>query len=298
MSQEFLTIDPATASTRDLHGYLLGATSPRPIGFASTISPDGTPNLAPFSFFNVFSSNPPILIFSPARRVRGNTTKHTLENVIGTPQVVINTVSYGMVHQMNLASSEYPEGVNEFKKAGFSELESDLVLPPRVGESPVQMECKVVEIKPLSAGGGGGNLIICRVLKIHVNKAILDEHQRIDPHKIDLVGRMGGPWYSRTSREAAFLVPKPGTVPGVGVDAFPDSIRRSKILTGNDLGILGDAESLPRQEEIAIWWESVSDEIKAKSYLEMHQLAQAEIQVGNRKEAILLLMASDMYGKR
>jgi len=293
--QEFITIDPATSATRDLHGYLLGATSPRPIGFASTISPDGIPNLAPFSFFNVFSSNPPTLIFSPARRVRGNTTKHTLENVIRTPEVVINTVSYAMVHQMNLASSEYAEGVNEFSKAGFTELKSDLILPPRVGESPVQMECKVVEIKPLSDGGGGGNLIICQVLMIHINKAILDDQMRIDPHKIDLVGRMGGPWYSRTSGDAAFVVPKPGAIPGIGVDSLPASIRLSKVLTGNDLGQLGDLEKLPSQENVANWWKLTSEDVKKSSQEALHVRAQANLEAGNREEALLLLLACDQF---
>ena len=293
--QEYLTIEPGSVSTRSLHGYLLGATSPRPIAFASTISPEGVPNLAPFSFFNVFSSNPPTLIFSPARRVQGNTTKHTLQNIIRTPEVVINTVSYGIVQQMNLASSEYPEGINEFEKAGFTQLPSDLVLPPRVGESPVQMECKVFEIKPLANEGGAGNLIFCRVVKIHVKKLILDEKGYIDPHKVDLVGRMGGMWYNRTSGKSAFKVQKPGAVPGIGVDAFPPSIRYSKILTGNDLGILGTLGKLPDQVEIVSFWDSNKEMVVGKSQEDLHRLAQVELIKGEIHKAVCLLLGSETY---
>ncbi len=291
--QEYLEVIPGTLSTRSLHGYLLGATSPRPIAFASTISPEGIPNLAPFSFFNVFSSSPPTLIFSPARRVRGNTTKHTLENIIRTPEVVINTVSHAIVHQMNLASCEYPDGVNEFEKAGFTALPSDLIRPPRVGESPVQMECKVIEIKPLSNQGGGGNLVICRVLKVHVKKSILDDQGYIDPHKIDLVGRMGGSWYSKTSGPAAFQVPKPSPTPGIGVDAFPDSVKYSKILSGNDLGLLGMQEALPLKEAVVSWWDSSNKEYAGKSRAELHTLAKEMIAKGDLGGATYLLLASE-----
>ncbi len=293
--QEYLTIEPGDLSTRSLHGYLLGATSPRPIAFASTIAPDGTPNLAPFSFFNVFSSNPPTLIFSPARRVQGNTTKHTLDNIIRTPEVVINTVSYEIVQQMNLASSEYPEGVNEFEKAGFTQLASELVRPPRVGESPVQMECKVFEIKPLSTEGGSGNLIFCRVVKLHVNKAILNEKGYIDPHKIDLVGRMGGNWYSRTSGPAAFEVRKPGLTPGVGVDAFPSSVRYSNVLTGNDLGILGLVEKIPSKEEIVAWWDTHGEVVLDKNLDYLHTIAKSELVHGDSQRAVFLLMGADLF---
>lgn len=293
--QEFLTVEPGDVSTRSLHGYLLGATSPRPIAFASTISPGGIPNLAPFSFFNVFSSNPPTLIFSPARRVQGNTTKHTLENIIRTPEVVVNTVSYDIVQQMNLASSEYPDGVNEFEKAGFTQLASDLVLPPRVGESPVQMECKVTEIKPLASHGGSGNLIFCKVLKLHVNKRILDENGHINPSKIDLVGRMGGAWYSRTSGQSAFQVGKPSAIPGIGVNALPRSIRFSSVLTGNDLGILGMVEKLPEKDEVVSWWDSHKEVVDGKSLESLHQLAREELSKGNTALAITILFGADNH---
>ncbi len=293
--QEYLTIEPGYLSTRSLHGYLLAATSPRPIAFASTISSEGIPNLAPFSFFNVFSSNPPILIFSPARRVHGNTTKHTLENIIQTPEVVINAVSYNIVQQMNLASSEYPEGVNEFEKAGFTQLASDLVHPPRVGESPVQMECEVFEIKPLADEGGSGNLIFCRVVKLHISRAILDEKGYIDPYKMDLVGRMGGNLYSRTSQNSTFEVRKPGIKPGIGVDAFPASVRYSRVLTGNDLGIIGSVEAFPSRDEVVSWWNSNKQIVEGKDLYSLHKAAQIEIYNGNLQQAVQLLMGADIF---
>ena len=203
-----LSIDPKEISTGQLHGYLLGAVAPRPIAFASTIDVDGNPNLSPFSFFNVFSANPPILIFSPARRVRGNTTKHTLENAMETKEVVINVVNYDIVQQMSLSSTEYAKGVNEFDKAGFTMLKSDKVKPFRVAESPVQFECKVNEIIHLGNEGGAGNLIICEVVKLHIDEAVLDEKGAIDQHKIDLVARAGGSYYSR-AKEGFFEIPKP-----------------------------------------------------------------------------------------
>ena len=293
LDQEYLEVVPGDVSTRSLHSYLLGATSPRPIAFASTISPEGIPNLAPFSFFNVFSSNPPTLIFSPARRVQGNTTKHTLENIIRTPEVVVNVVSHGIVQQMNLASSEYPDGVNEFEKAGFTMLPSDLVSPPRVGESPVQMECRVVEIKPLAGHGGSGNLIFARVLKVHVKRSVLDEQGYIDPDKIDLVGRMGGAWYSRTSGTSKFKVNKPGPSLGMGVDYLPGSVRWSKVLTGNDLGLLGMEPALPPQEEIVSWMDSNGETLGGKTMDDLHRLAQEKLREGDAKTALLVLAAAD-----
>jgi flavin reductase (DIM6/NTAB) family NADH-FMN oxidoreductase RutF len=253
---DFLTISPGEIKTKFLHAYLLGAVAPRPIAFASTISADGTPNLAPFSFFNVFSSNPPMLIFSPARRVRDNSTKHTLGNVIAVPEVVVNVVSHGIVEQMNLASTEYGDGVNEFEKAGFTMLPSDLVRPFRVAESPVQMECKVVEIKPLGAYGGAGQLIFAKVVRMHIDRRVLDAAEQIDPHKIDLVARMGANYYVRASGPSVFEVEKPLDIPGIGIDALPASIRLSHDLSGNELGRLGNIAALPSAAELAAWWQA------------------------------------------
>jgi len=241
---------PKDISVGKTFGLLLGAIGPRPIAFASTVDESGVVNLAPFSFFNVFSANPPILIFSPARRGRDNTTKHTYENLKKVPEVVINVVNYDIVEQMSLASTEYAEGINEFKKAGFTEVKSDHIKPPRVKESPVQIECRVNEIKELGSEGGAGNLVISEVLAIHVREDLLNDDGAIDQQKIDLVGRMGGNWYSRAHGSALFEVAKPLTTLGIGVDAIPDDIRNSAILTGNDLGKLGNVESLPNETEV------------------------------------------------
>ncbi len=246
---ETISIIPSELPTPKLHAYLLGAVGPRPIAFASTVDEEGTPNLSPFSFFNVFSANPPIMIFSPARRVRNNTTKHTLENVLKTKEVVINIVDYPMVQQMSLASTEYPEGENEFVKAGLSMVPSDLVKPYRVGESPVQFECRVTKVEPLGKEGGAGNLVFSEVVKIHVRKDILDENGIIDQAKIDQVARMGGNWYSR-AKSGMFEVPKPLSTLGIGVDRIPEHIRTNTRLTGNDLGMLGNVEQLPEEAEI------------------------------------------------
>jgi flavin reductase (DIM6/NTAB) family NADH-FMN oxidoreductase RutF len=240
-----MQIDPSQVKTGELHAYLLGAISPRPICFASTIDIDGRPNLSPFSFFNVFGSNPPTLIFSPARRVRDNTVKHTLENVYATKEVVINVVSYAMVQQASLSSCEYPAGVNEFEKAGFTPVASEKVQPFRVKESPVQLECIVKQIIETGQGGGAGNLVICEPVMLHINDHILDAQGKIDPHKIDLVARMGGDYYCRASGNAVFEVAKPNTQLGIGVDALPLTIRNSHILTGNNLGQLGNVHEVP-----------------------------------------------------
>lgn len=240
-----ITIDPKEISTGKLHSYLLGAVAPRPICFASTVDVEGNVNLSPYSFFNVFSANPPVMIFSPARRVRNNTTKHTLENVLETKEVVINIVSYPMVQQMSLSSTEYAKGVNEFVKAGLTEIPSQKVKPPRVAEAPVQFECKVNEVVELGKEGGAGNLVICEVVQLHINEVILDTEGKIDPVKIDAVARMGGNWYNR-AKEGMFEVPKPLSTLGIGVDALPKAIRLSKILTGNDLGMLANVEELPQ----------------------------------------------------
>jgi flavin reductase (DIM6/NTAB) family NADH-FMN oxidoreductase RutF len=247
-----ITIDPKSIETAKLQGYLQSSVGPRPIAFASTVDTDGNPNLSPFSFFNVFSANPPILIFSPARRVRDNSIKHTLSNAKSTREVVINVVNFDMVQQTSLASTEYAEGVNEFIKSGFTPISSDLVKPFRVKESPVQFECKVTQIIPLGTEGGAGNLILCEVLKIHIDERILDENGAIDQYKIDLVSRLGGNWYSR-SNQGLFEVPKPLTTLGIGVDAIPDFIKESAIFDGNDLGMLGNIEALPTLEEVSIF---------------------------------------------
>ena len=239
------TIDPKAVSTAALHGYMLGAVTPRPIAFASTIDSAGNVNLSPFSFFNVFSANPPIMIFSPARRGRDNTTKHTYENVLQVKEVVINIVNYDIVQQMSLSSTEYGKGVNEFEKAGLTPLASQTIKPPRVAESPVQFECRVNEVVSLGTEGGAGNLVICEVLKMHINEAVLDADGKIDPVKLDAVSRMGGNWYSR-AKQGMFEVPKPLSRLGIGFDQLPEAIRTSKLLTGNDLAMLANVEVLPK----------------------------------------------------
>ncbi|MBP6572990.1 MAG: flavin reductase family protein [Flavobacteriales bacterium] len=232
------------------HGLLLGAIGPRPIAFASTIDAQGRPNLAPFSFFNCFGSNPPTVIFSPARRGRDNTTKHTYHNVKAVPEVVINVVNYGMVQQANVASAEYPEGVSEFGKAGFTPIASERIRPFRVKESPVQMECVVKQVIETGDQGAAGNLIICEVLVMHVDDNVLNERGTIDPRKIDLVGRMGGHWYCRANGDALFELPQPATHIGVGFDALPADVRNSRVLTGNDLGQLANCPALPDETSV------------------------------------------------
>lgn len=239
-----LEINPKEVNPVVLQGYLQAAVGPRPIAFASTMDSNGNPNLSPFSFFNVFSSNPPILIFSPARRVRNNTIKHTLINCEATKEVVINIVTYEMVHQMSLSSTEYPDGVNEFVKAGFTMIDSEKINPFRVKESPVQFECKVNQIIKLGNEGGAGNLVICEVLKMYISETILNESNQIDQQKIDLVSRMGGNWYSRAN-QGLFEIPKPLSTLGVGVDSIPEFILQTNFFTGNELGMLGNVEEIP-----------------------------------------------------
>lgn len=243
-----MTITPQELPIPKLHGLLLGAVSPRPICFASTIDKDGNHNLSPFSFFNIFGSNPVTLIFSPARRGRDNTIKHTLENVKEVGEVVINIVNYDMVQQMSLASCEYPKGVNEFIKAGFTGIASESIRPLRVAESPVQMECIVKQIIETGDGGGAGNLVICEMTKMHINDSILDSEGQIDPNKIDTVGRMGKDWYVRASGSAIFEVPKPNTQLGIGIDQLPEAIKHSILLTGNELGKLANVNILPTKD--------------------------------------------------
>ncbi len=287
------SFEPKDLKIKKLHSYLLSAIAPRPIAFASTLNEKGLPNLSPFSFFNVFSANPPILLFSPARRVKDNTTKHTLNNVEVTKEVVINVVNYDMVHQASLSSSEYPEDVNEFEKAGFTMLDSHNVRPFRVGESPIQFECKVNKVIKLGKKGGAGNLIICEVVKIHISKEILNKDKSINQEKLDLVARAGGNYYSR-AKDGFFEIPKPLSTLGVGVDSLPEHVRNSMILTGNDLGMLGNVESLPSKEEIKKFIEEVIERypiIKNASHREKHKIAQNYLSYGDVQSALKLLLS-------
>ena len=273
--------------TPQLHGLLLSAVAPRPIAFVSTIDEQGRPNLAPFSFFNVFSANPPIAIFSPARRVRGNTTKHTLDNVETTKECVINIVNYDILHQMNLASCEFGDGINEFEKAGLTGIASDSVAPLRVKEAPVQLECKVREIIHLGKEGGAGNLVVSEVVRMHFSEDVFGEDGNLDPQKLDLVSRMGQNWYCRANGNAIFEVPKPGRIVGVGVDSMPESIRTSSILTGNDLGQLGMAPALPTNEEIEAFASTLGQTLDADS---AHHKAHNLLQEGNVPDAWKMLL--------
>ncbi|QIE59525.1 flavin reductase family protein [Rasiella rasia] len=289
-----LSIDPKAISVGALHGYLLGAVSPRPICFASTVDAEGNVNLSPYSFFNVFSANPPVMIFSPARRVRDNTTKHTLENVLETKEVVINIVSHAMVQQMSLSSTEYDKGVNEFIKAGFTQIPSSVVKPPRVKEAPVQFECKVTDVIHLGNEGGAGNLVLCEVVHVHIDEAVLDDEQKIDPLKIDTVARMGGNWYSR-AKDGLFEVEKPLRTLGIGVDRLPLAVRLSKTLTGNDLGMLANVEALPNEDEISTFVNQASEPyqylIMSGTEAEIHTEAQALLSTGDVHQAWCLLLS-------
>ncbi|HZW62307.1 MAG TPA: flavin reductase family protein [Flavobacteriaceae bacterium] len=288
-----LSINPEDLNPSRLQAYLQCAVAPRPIALASTIDADGNPNLSPFSFFNVFSSNPPILVFSPARRVRDNTTKHTLENVKAVKQVVINMVTYSMVQQTSLSSTEYPAGINEFEKAGFTMLKSEKVKPFRVAESPVQMECKVNEIIALGNQGGAGNLVICEVIKLHLSEEILTSDNYINQEALDLVARAGGSYYSR-AKQGFFEIPKPLSTLGIGVDAMPSHIKESMILTGNDLGMLGNVEKLPTKQEVKAFIDDIANrypEIAEASHREKHKLAQNYLSYGDVASAWKILLS-------
>ncbi|WP_178986670.1 flavin reductase family protein [Winogradskyella helgolandensis] len=288
-----VSFDPQDLSTSILHGFLLSAVSPRPIAFASTIDVDGKPNLSPFSFFNVFSANPPILIFSPARRVRDNTTKHTLHNVEATKEVVINVVNYDMVHQTSLASTEYPEGTNEFEKAGLTMLPSDKVKPFRVAESPIQFECKVNDIISLGSDGGAGNLVICEVVKLHISEEVLNADQTINQEALDLVARAGGSYYSR-AKKGFFEIPKPLASMGIGVDNMPEVVKNSMILTGNNIGMLANVETLPNTDDVNKFIDDISErypDIKTASHREKHKLAQNYLSYGDVESAWKLLLS-------
>ena len=286
------TIDPNSVSQQELHAYLLSAVAPRPICFASTVDREGNVNLSPYSYFNIFSINPPIMIFSPNRSGRDGSMKHSHQNVLEVPEVVINIVNYAMVEQMSLASTSYDKGVNEFIKAGFTQVPSEKVKPPRVGEAPVAIECTVTEVIELADTPGAGNLILAKVELVHINEAYLDENAQLDTQKLDLVGRMGGNWYTRSSGDSLFEIPKPIRNQGIGVDQLPENVRNSTVLTGNNLGRLGNLESLPTQEsidriaalpEIKELLESSIDAVK------IHKLAQNWLEENRTEDAMALL---------
>jgi flavin reductase (DIM6/NTAB) family NADH-FMN oxidoreductase RutF len=292
-----MILDLKDLKTAEKQYYLQHVVAPRPVCFASTIDKVGNINLSPFSFFNLFSSNPPIVIFSPSRRVRDNTTKHTLENVLEVPEVVINIVTYEMVHQVSLASCEYPKEMNEFEKAGFTPEPSTLVKPPMVKESKVKMECKVLEVKPLGTEGGAGNLVICEVMRMHIDDSLLDENKKLDQRKIHHIARLGGDWYCKVNESNLFTVPKPNTELGIGVDALPESIRNSDILSGNDLGHLANVREMPIIEpsfddthlkNIIQYYSLNPDEMEK----ELHAYAKKLLAEGKVKDAWQVLLAT------
>lgn len=293
-----VTIDPKDIEVPKLHRYLLGAVGPRPIAFASTIDENKVPNLAPFSFFNAFSANPPILVFSPARSGRTNTTKDTYNNVKKLPEVVINVVNYELVHQMSLASSPYPSDTDEFIKSGLTPIESEMVQPFRIKESPVQFECKVNEVIELGNQGGAGNLIICEVLKIHIDDSVLDEKGMIDQHKIDLVSRMGGNWYCRADENSMFEIPKPITTCGIGYDELPQDILSSEVLSANNLGQLAGIEKIPDETDVneykllelsELFLSLEEDAVQLE--IEIHKRAKLLLEKNHLEEAWLTLLS-------
>ena len=291
-----MILDLKDLKTPEKQYYLQHVVAPRPVCFASTIDKAGNVNLSPFSFFNLFSSNPPIVIFSPSRRVRDNSTKHTLENVMEVPEVVVNIVTYEMVHQVSLASCEFPKEMNEFEKAGFTAEPATLVKPPMVKESKVKMECKVIEIKPLGTEGGAGNLVICEVIRMHIDDSLLDDNKKMDQKKIHHIARLGGDWYCKVDETNLFIVPKPNTELGIGVDTLPESIRNSKILTGNDLGHLANVREMPVIEpsfddthlKNIIQYYSINPDEMEK---ELHAYAKKLLKEGKVKEAWQVLLA-------
>ena len=282
-----LSLNPKDLSIPVLQKYLQSAIAPRPICFASTINKNNEPNLAPFSFFNLFSSNPPIAVFSPAYSGRTGAPKDTLLNVLEVPEVVINMVNYDMVQQTSLASSPFAKGVNEFIKAGFTPIASELIKPFRVKESPVQFECNVIEVKELGKNGGAGNLVICEIFRIHINEAVLNEENNIDTKKIDLVSRMGDNWYCRASGDALFEVKKPITTIGIGMDQIPHAIRNSNILSGNNLGLLGSVDEIPNAEEVAAFKKTLKTFAGQE---EQHLYAKTLLETNHVKEAWMVLL--------
>jgi len=292
----FKTILLKNIKPAEAQNYLQHAIGPRPICFASTIDSNGKVNLSPFSFFNLFSTNPAIVVFSPSRRVRDNTTKHTLQNILEVPEVSINIVSYDMVQQTSLASCEYPKGTDEFLKTGFTQEPSQIIKPPRIKDSPIQMECKVLEVKPLGTEGGAGNLVIAEILMMHINENILNEAGNIDQKKLDVVARLGGNWYTRANSSTIFEVEKPNTQLGIGVDALPENIRNSKILTGNNLGQLANVNEPPfvdpafEDDQLKNIFQYYSvDPLKMEK--ELHLYAKELLDDGKVKEAWQVLLA-------
>lgn len=286
---KFKSYNPYDLSVGERQKLLTSAVAPRPICFASTVDKDGKVNLSPFSFFNVFSANPPVMIFSPARRGRDGTTKHTYENLLEVPEATINIVNYAIVEQMSLASTEYDKGVNEFVKAGFTEIPSDTIRPPRVAESPVSFECKVDDVVELGNEGGAGNLVISKVTRIHLNEDYLNSARELDTKKLDLVGRMGGSWYTRASGNSLFEIPKPLQNKGIGFDQLPNSIKKSTVLNGNNLGRLANLDSKPGSPEI----DAARSEFKLEdlSLEQTHQLAKGILESGDTKKALAILFA-------
>ena len=293
-----LTLDTSELTPVQLQNYLQYAIAPRPICFATTIDKHGNVNLSPFSFFNLFSTNPPLCVFSPSRRVRDNTTKHTLENILEVKECVINIVNYPMVQQTSLASTDYAKGINEFEKAGFTMLPSVLVKPPRVAEAPVQMECIVTEVISLGENPGAGNLILAEIKRIHIKEEILDAEGKIDQAKIDLVARLGGDWYCRVTPENLFKVAKPLTTLGIGVDALPNGVRNSYVLTGNDLGMLGNIENIPSDDDIdlirnhagvkEVLDATIGDSVNRQR--ELHELAKEMLSRGEVNDALKVVL--------
>lgn len=286
-----LTLNPKDLPIPALQAYLSHSVAPRPVAFVSTIDKNGKPNLSPFSFFNIFSTSPPIAVFSPARSGRTNMIKHTHENVNEVPEAVINVVTYDMVHQTSLSSSEYPKDVNEFEKAGFTMLPSEMVKPPRVKESPIQMECKVKQVIELGQTAGAGNLVICEIILIHISESVLNERNFIDQHKLDLVGRLGANWYVRASGHALFEVAKPSSPLGIGVDAIPAKIRNSPVLTGNNLGQLGNVDKLPSPEEAMAYKHEHLKHISGQQ--ELHTFAKKLLDEGHVAEAWKVLISGE-----
>lgn len=292
----YKTLNPANIPHAELHKLMLGSIAPRPIAFASTIDAEGRPNLSPFSFFNAFGVNPSTILFSPSRRGRDNTTKDTFDNIRQVPEVVINAVTYSMVEQVSLASTEFPKGVNEFEKSGFTPLASEKVKPFRVMESPVQWECKVRQVIETGTGGGAANLVVCEVLLVHVNKNVLNDEGLIDTRKIDLVGRMGGDYYVRAHGNALFEVEKPLSKPAIGIDSLPFNLKNSPLLTGNELGRLGSVEQIPSETELNE--ARLNDDIRSildneimtrEAKMEkLHNLVRQKLAEGKKKEALIL----------
>lgn len=286
-----VTIDPKEIPFGRMHSYLQSTVIPRPIAFASTVDEQGRPNLSPFSFYNTFGSHPPTLVFSPSRRVRDNTTKHTLHNVLSVPEVVIHVVSYPMVEQASLASCEYPQGVNEFVKAGFTEVKSVKVRPPRIAEAPIAMECVVRQVVELGKEGGAGNLVVCEVVLMHIKDEVLDQDGKIDPMKLDAVARLGGDQYLRMIPGSIFTVPKPNDKLGIGFDRLPDRVKNSSVLTGNDLARLANIESLPSSEMVAGFREERDvQSAMAGGDIAIHRYAKALLEQGRVADAWKVLL--------